>query len=287
MKLMEQSQKIGLEVEFYDRPLYDAIRSGNHSFVKNAEINKIKVAGDASLGEGGLELKFDGGIPINKSFDAVKFISDHIKTSSDVEFQTDSANYLIPKKIKNNHVVNEMHDNYEFGDLSHGGTTGLHIHFEVPENATALDMLALADYTAKKDSEFRKRGWRDSKIWAGHSNMHLSHFSYVLDNAFRGGIYSIELLDKKYMGVNFTNVGRGLNTIEFRYADATLINDISAYKKYLKYCKSAMDKCMIGRENYTFKRKGEAPCSLKIQDGKVIAKRNEKTINMNMYSTIT
>lgn len=248
MRLLEQEQKIGVELEFYRKDLSPEIAD---KLVDNARKSRINVCGDASLGNGGVELKFNGGIPIKESMPVIKAMQHLAKGSV---MKTDAGNDMIPEAVRKMYKMEHAPSDYKFGQVDEieGGTTGLHIHFEVPEQATFLDHVALAVYSIKHDETFRNLAWRNSKVWAKHSSEHLD---YLHDTTSHSDSYA-SLCDSKYMGVNMKNSGRGLNTIEFRYGDSALIGNLSAFKKYMKFCKKAMDKCMIGRKEFSYTHNG-------------------------------
>lgn len=262
MRLMEQDQKIGIEVEFYgSRDLTEEVLSGHG----------LNVCGDASLGEDGVEVKFDGGVPIKDAMPRIEMMHRLVTngTSVKTELVTTYDNQYLPSDVCNKLGMLECDEDYEFGNVGEReGTTGLHIHFAIPENYSFLDIVALSDYLKANDKTVRELSWRDSPVWAKNTKAHtdtlintvadLNNYiivgrapkSWTSESTNEHDLPRIQLCCNKYMGMNITNLGSGIHTIEFRYADSALLADLTAFKKYLKFLTKAVQDHIIGRKEY-------------------------------------
>lgn len=259
MRLMEQDQRIGIELEFYgDKELAREIVKGHG----------LDVCGDASLGGDGVEVKFDGGVPIKDAMPRInmmhKLITDG--TSLKTEMVTTYDNPHLPSAIANKLNIMECDEDYSFGDVGEReGTTGIHVHFAIPEHYSFLDLIALADYMKDNDQKVRELAWRDSKVWAKNPSAHGNCVTHMINDLRKyvenrehwkddctdhNKLPRIELRHDKYIGMNILNVGVGKHTIEFRYADSALLADLTAFKKYLKFLTKAVQDHIIGRTEY-------------------------------------
>lgn len=244
--IWNSTQKIGIELEVYA----DGGTNRVHEFVNNKGMEGLHVCGDGSLGYSGAEIKFAQGTPLNKAKAQIesmyKLATD--TTTLNTKFRTVGSNRYLPSDAKV--------PRYE----GYGGTTGLHIHFNAGEGYNPMDVLRLAKKLASKPADVSSLAWRSSRAWGCSARTHTIQIGRQLRNIVGTSpedlesipLYnsrkSIRMNTNKYIGMNICNLLRDRKTIEFRFGDAALMTDPSAFEKYLTYLKEAWDECFTGED---------------------------------------
>lgn len=156
-------------------------------------------------------------------------------------------------------------------DGGYNGSTGIHVHLEIPNAFSALDFIRLIEFHYKNYDEICKMAWRrDSNRWAPRASDHLNHVMRIIRHG--NGGYRPEDGEhincmNKYQGLNLNNVRntRSKNTVEFRYGHGALALNKEAFIDYVEYLKDSWDKSFTGETEmefmgYTLKDVSEAEC---------------------------
>lgn len=251
--IWDSNQKIGIELEVYTRGGTSAVRD----YISSHNMSGLEVCHDGSLGCGGAEIKFANGTPLDEAKKLVKSMHKIATdtTTLDTKFRTPrGASSRIPSNAKV-----PMREDYR-----HGGTTGLHIHFNAGEGYNPLDVLRLTKKLASRPSEVNNLAWRVSRAWGCSARTHTTGIARVLNQIVSMDTDSLSVLPmhrkrlnfnhNKYVGMNICNLSRDRKTIEFRYGDAALMTDPSAFEKYITYLKNAWDECFTGEDTMQWNR---------------------------------
>lgn len=264
----ESTQTIGIELEMYvnNRIKFRNTRgttttqdligyNGLTKWLTHKEIRGFHVVPDGSLGNSGAEMKFDQGVPL---CDANERIENMNKIATDPQLKAHfgfaKKGCLIPKDVRNE---------LRTYNVEQQNSTGLHIHFGVPKTFNCLDVLRLLMYMDKNHKSVCKLAWRKSDKWARRPQRIIKSFlNRCLDKEFGAGSLSGSIYQlrpyfgwSKYEAVNLGNLTCKYHTIEFRYADASLMTDLDAFYKYLAFLKDAFDKCFTGETELIVKGK--------------------------------
>lgn len=244
--LKNATQRCGIELEMYveSKDSYTggrnlpSIRTTNE-YLTNQKIKGFTSEADLSLRKyehvQGVEVKFSRPTMLKSS---IKKINDMCKMVSDLDasFMETEGKYIGDPKFADKIVQN---------DGNYNGSTGLHVHFEVPTEFMATDFIRLINFHAQNYETICKLAWRkDNTRWAPSAQAHINSLSY---NLIESNYVHIDSLGK-YAGLNLSNL-RNFNrkrTVEFRYGHASLALDKNAFIKYVEYLKDSWDKCFTG-----------------------------------------
>lgn len=235
MSVFESNQKIGIELECYCSDGDDGARDWLES---HEYTDKIESCSDGSLSENGAEFKFNGGIELRNSqsyLDIMYEISNDVH-SLDTKFNMSADDNSI------------FFGNTEYTDFSHRGETGLHVHFGLPENLIALDIVRLIKNVNSNLKEVQHKGWRINDRWAKGTRVHVPIIHNSIVQAITGNDVNPTATSHcgdKYIGLNFCNV-YGRHTVEFRFAHASIMKDQSAFVNYLELLKGLFDESITG-----------------------------------------
>lgn len=234
MSVFDSEQKIGVELEFY---CPDGEDGANTWLYENSYEDEIVCTGDGSLGNAGAEFKFNGGIELRNSQRYLDIMYE-ISENRDTEF---------------NAIRNEFTGNEAYTEFECRGETGLHIHFGLPENVLSTDLLRLIKNVNKRQNEINQLAWRNSSEWGRGTAVHVP----IINNHIFDAISSDSIIDSshysnKYVGVNFTNVLRGYNTVEFRFGHASLMRDKNAFESYLEALTDVFAESVTGERTMTW-----------------------------------
>lgn len=238
--IWESDQKIGIELEFYssiNKSSGDSACNKIRQYLDdNGMGNDLDVCYDGSLNGSGVEVKFRGGIPLNKAMPVINNMRAIINDPKvNAEFKTVNNNIFLPDDKQYLVMPNS---------IAKSGTTGLHIHFDIGDRErNPLDLLRLVKTMSKNKTKINRLAWRESVGWASPASTHTSRIARSLRKALRNRHW-FQLIDMnfdKYTGVNILNANSGYRTIEFRFADAVLMKDPVAFEKYLTYLKTTWD----------------------------------------------
>lgn len=120
---------------------------------------------------------------------------------------------------------------------SNGFDTGLHIHFGMPNNYSATNIMSLLKAVGNSQGEIDRLAFRHDNGWARD----VSHHFRAL------GQYD-SLNDDRYMGVNMTNIGNShKNTIEFRWGHASVGFSANDFMAYFNFLNGLWQKHMMGK----------------------------------------
>lgn len=251
MSIWDSTRAIGIELELYTSHPSKILDKIHDQSIKNT----FHICSDMSLRTGGVEIKFKNKQPICHAQNMIKALHT-IALDDETSFRTNIYNKHIPKEIIKSEPVTRRE----------GGTTGLHVHCDIPmDTYSPLDVLYLLQKTTTDRNIINDLAWRNSRQWASDSRAHTEHISAGLigvklgrDNSLRdpivgsGEAYTnmINLPKTKFIGVNLKNLmtrNTHKSTIEFRYGDAALMRHPEAFEKYLTYINDAMDESFVGR----------------------------------------
>lgn len=225
MGIFDKNHKIGIELELHCRGGVEGVRNWIHQ----NNIAGLSVCSDGSLhGGNGAEVKFDQGVPINEArerIEAMYRIATEGSTLRTWFARDESTTYT--------------------GEVSNmrlsGGETGLHIHFGLPPNWKAVDIFRLVRNINTRIDDVLWKSWRINNHWANVPTNHKDTITQGLERALRASDMEdvsatrFGLLTHKYNGVNLGNLRNSyLNTIEFRFAHASLMTEPDAFESYLE-----------------------------------------------------
>lgn len=265
-------QRCGIELEMYV-PVDNSnnSRRGLHSiasakeFMAEKKIKGFTALHDYSLRNSqetqGVELKFSRPNMLKSAKKKIEQLCD-IADGMKATFMETEGTYIGKRNTFNKVTRN---------DGGYNGSTGIHVHLEIPEKFSALDFIRLIDFHYKNYDEICKMAWRkDSNRWAPRASDHLDHVMRIIREGNRGyrpeeGEHINSL--SKYQGLNLNNIRntRSKKTVEFRYGAGALALNKDAFIDYVEYLKDSWDKCFTGETEmefygYTLKDVSDADC---------------------------
>jgi hypothetical protein len=269
--LSTSRQRCGIELEMYV-PIDDShsgrgLASITHAkeFMKEKKIKGFTALRDWSLRNSqetqGVELKFSRPNMLKSTKKKIEQLCD-IAEGMKATFMETEGTYIGKRNTYSKVTRN---------DGGYNGSTGIHVHLEIPEKFSALDFIRLVQFHSDNYDEICKMAWRkDSNRWAPPASDHLSHITNLIENGNQGwrpeeGDFLNSL--NKYQGLNLNNISntRSKKTVEFRYGAGALALNKDAFIDYVEYLKASWDKCFTGEtemefNGYTLKDVTEADC---------------------------
>lgn len=248
MSIWNSNQLIGIELEAYIDNGMRAVDHLNHHLVATGFADDLTVTYDASLGRRGAEIIFSRPTPISKSrhlIDKLNKISLD-KINLNTKFITKKSNKHIPKNSP------ATYSEYRYNEYG-CGATGLHIHFDIGTSYHPMDIIRLVQKMYKDRAKINKLAWRSDSHWSPSALKHIKSINASIDRArlYTNEMTSLSVFTCKYCGVNIANINNrygSKHTIEFRYADASLMSDKVAFENYLTYLKTTWDECFTGED---------------------------------------
>lgn len=251
--LKNRKQRFGIELEMYltngDMPNHSrqncpAIAKAK-DYMKNNSLRGYKTTYDYSLRNTSI---YSGAEIITRPVmlkSAKKKIADLNKlvTGTGAFFMETEGKFCGPVDCKKSVIEN---------DGNYNGSTGLHIHFEMPKQGYSIcDLFRLVNLHSENYEQICKLAWRkDSSRWAGSAKEHYKFEDFEDFNTF------IHCMFNKYTGLNLANAYRkqGKRTIEFRYGHASLALDSKAMYRYINYLVELFDEAFTGEPTATIGR---------------------------------
>lgn len=239
MSIFTTNQKIGIELELY---AYAGTSTVNDYLSENGNAGFV-VDTDGSLSNDGAEIKFDNGIELCNSqsrIEAMYQMADEI-SQFNVCIGNDTTVFLGPDRSVTN--------------FSTRGETGLHIHFGCPQNVNSMDLIRVLKNVTDNLGTIHKNAWRVNRQWGSKTHRHIGGLTSAIFNAVKNPNSTEQngsLYYDKYIGVNFNNVGDGYNTIEFRFAHASLMKNPTAFETYLETLNNIFQSSVTGEQSTEF-----------------------------------
>ena len=234
MSIWNSEQKIGIELEILSTTGVDGMKK----YLDDNKISGFTYGRDGSLGFNGVEVRFDKGVPLNElkgRIEELYKIANDTDGSLGTGFGTLHDNPHLPESVKASKGNILRYNNW--------GTTGLHIHFEIPTDYHLFDILRLQHKLSLDKKKIDSLAWRTSRQWSPHTTGKCA----TLTKNIKSNTRLLHLSRQKYSGMNIANLGsKKMNTIEFRYGDALLMTDPVAFEAYITYLKTTMDNCFTG-----------------------------------------
>lgn len=258
--LRNQKQRCGIELEMYicntikDKS-HDSGYRGNLAAVRHAK-DYLKETGkkglstvhDLSLRSNGIytgaEIKFARPNMLKSAVKKIKDMESMVKDLSAFFMETEGE-YCGPDE-KTDMVISK--------DGNYNGSTGLHIHLEMPRQGySAIDIIRLVAIHAENYEHICKLAWRkDSTRWAKSAKEeYLDSITAPRHLENLSNKYNLN----KYTGLNLKNAysSGSKRTIEFRYAHGSLASDSNAMIEYIAYLKKLYDEAFTGEPTTVFK----------------------------------
>lgn len=238
MSLYNSDQKIGIELELYN----DDGVCGMERYLRSHNTG-LSVCSDGSLSDDGSEVKFDSGVELRNALPRIEQLH-RIAIDADNSLFTSFA--VDDNGYQNDEYLGNANVEYMSGE------TGLHIHFGMPIEFLALDIIRLIKNFSDDIVNVRKKSWRINERWACSPLLHMVHLQNMIERALLADPNDINattfsFVHEKYTGVNLCNINwEHCNTIEFRFAHGSLMTDMNAFNDYLATLKGHWDNSFTG-----------------------------------------
>jgi hypothetical protein len=228
---MVDNATYGVEVEFYEDTCADIV-VGDLGVA-----DKITTDYDGSLGGGGREIKFSRGVTKEELNDYL--LQARAVLARSVDYYVANTDHSDECTYTGKHDV----------EARERGGTGLHVHFGLNKPYLFLDVFRLAILCAKRYETISSLGWRKDDQWASDYKGKLNWVKRNIEYAFENdGRFSANYIcaDKDY---GFNPCGwDDRNTVEFRYAHASLIENEVHFNEYVKYIDSLVAQSFTGEK---------------------------------------
>lgn len=264
--LKASNQRCGIELEMYVKTSHIDNSNGRNQgvivakeFMKENNVKGLTALRDLSLRSNcdtqGVELKFGRPNMLKSSLKKIDALCD-MANKLNATFMETEGTFIGSKEAKEKTVCN---------DGNYNGSTGLHVHFEVPKAFSALDFIRLIQFHTDNYNAICKMAWREnSHRWAGSAKDHLDYISHIIahgnnNSRWMGspeGYVACNHINNlnKYTGLNLRNTMSRTTkrTVEFRYGHGALALDKKAFVDYVEYLKTTWDDCFTGETEMDF-----------------------------------
>lgn len=209
------SQKIGIEIEACFDSWEDKSRI-------RSEFPRWQCVDDGSLHGVAFEVRLDGPCEIED----IETVAEELETISD--------KYNARGSVEDSDEFTGSWDAVE----ENGFDTGLHIHFGLPEEYSIMNIFKLVQEVSKNQDRIYDLGARNGSPWARPASLHF-------ENVQSGYNY---FYSDRYVGLNLTNVGYdSKNTIEFRYAHASVGFNKADFMRYFNFLREIWERTMYAK----------------------------------------